>query len=339
MVASRISVAVALAVLAGAAFYFINGSNDDAVPEGLAMANGRVEATQVDISTKFPGTVEEVLVREGDIVEIGQPVANIDIAELDAQLARAKADIASAESLVAASEAEVVIAKSQLSLAEQELERTRTLLEKGGSSQGIFDIRVTERDVAVAAVTAAEATLVSRHRAVDAAQAVADEVSTRIEDAALVSPVFGRVLYRLAEPGEVLGTGGKVLTLVDHDDMYMEIFLPASVAHLVNVGSDARIKLDIWEFGIPAKVSYVSPEPQFTPKEVETPSEREKLVFRIKVRAEQDLVRHNIERVKSGLRGVAYVRLDGMEGPEWSSFLPDLPPEALPGGVVSSNGS
>lgn len=118
----------------------------------------------------------------------------------------------------------------------------------------------------------------------------------------------------------------------------MEVFLPAHQAHLVNVSSDARLKLDIWDFGIPAKVSFVSPESQFTPKQVETSSERDKLMFRIKVRASQELIMHNIERVKAGLRGVAYVHLDGFPEPDWSSFLNDMPPEAVPGNSATSNG-
>lgn len=176
----------------------------------------------------------------------------------------------------------------------------------------------------------AEANLLSARRNVDAARAVVEEITTRIDDAVLVSTVFGRVLYRLSEPGEVIGTGGKILTLVNYEDFYMEIFLPALQAHLVNVGSEARLKLDVWDFGIPATVSFVSPESQFTPKQVETSSERDKLVFRVKVRTRQELILHNIERVKAGLRGVAYVHLDGYPEPDWSSFLNDMPPEAVP---------
>lgn len=141
--------------------------------------------------------------------------------------------------------------------------------------------------------------------------------------------MLGRVLYRLAEPGEVLSAGGKVLTIVNLTDVYMEIYLPAADAHRVSIGSEARIKLDIVDFAVPAKVSFVSPELQFTPKQVETRSEREKLMFRVKVRVPSELIRKYIDRVKTGVRGVAYVRLNnpGAEPqPAWPEFLNKLPP-------------
>jgi HlyD family secretion protein len=319
--------------LAGAAYFLLDPGDDDGLPEGLVMGNGRVEAVQVDISTKLPGSVAEVLVAEGDLVEVGQAVARMDVVQLEAQLLRAEAEINSALAEVTAAEAQVLVARSELSLAEKRLGRTEELLARGNASFEAHDIDVTQRNVALAGVAGAEAALAARRKAVDAARAVAAEIASRIEDAELASPVFGRVLYRLAEPGEVLGTGGKIVTLIDYEDIFMEIFLPASQAHLVNIGAEARIKLDIWDFGIPAKVSFVSPESQFTPKQVETPSERDKLMFRIKIRADEALIRHNVERVKAGLRGVAYVHLDGFPAPDWSALLPDMPPEALPQAV------
>ncbi|NNF72705.1 MAG: HlyD family efflux transporter periplasmic adaptor subunit [Rhodobacteraceae bacterium] len=229
------------------------------------------------------------------------------------------------------------MARYRLELAKKKLSRTEELLDRGSVSRETYDIEVTERDVAQADVAGAEANFRSSLRGVDAAQAVVNEIATQIADAELTSPVFGRVLYRLSEPGEVVGSGGKVLTIVNYEDIYMEIFLPAHQAHLVNVGSDARLKLDIWDFGIPARVSFVSPESQFTPKQVETESERDKLMFRVKIRPDQELVTHNIERVKAGLRGVAYVHLDGFPDPDWTALLPAMPPEALPEVSASAN--
>ena len=121
---------------------------------------------------------------------------------------------------------------------------------------------------------------------------------------------MGRILYRLARPGEVLAAGGKVLTLVDLSEVYMEIFLPSEQAARLPIGAAARIVPDGADFAVPATVSFVSPEAQFTPKQVETRSEREKLMFRVKVMVPQELVIKHIEKVKTGVRGVAYVRLD-----------------------------
>jgi HlyD family secretion protein len=132
--------------------------------------------------------------------------------------------------------------------------------------------------------------------------------------------VAGRVLYRLAEPGEVLGPGGKALTIVDLSDVYMEIFLPAEQAAALKIGADARITLDYEpNASAAAKVSFVSPEAQFTPKQVETRSEREKLMFRVKIQVPPELVEHYIERIKTGVRGVGYVKVD--DKAMWPDFL------------------
>ena len=304
-----------------------------ALPADLAFGNGRIEAVQVDISTKIAGRVESILAKEGDLVQPDQTLAKIDTAQLRAQLLRAEADIASAESQVASAKASIAQAKAELILADQELSRARELVKKGHTSKETYDTRVSEVAVAKANLEAAEATLVSRQRNVDAARADATEIQTQIDDCVLNSPTIGRVLYRLSEPGEVLGSGGKVLTLVNLADVYMEVFLPSAQAYRVAIGSEARVKLDILDVAIPATVSFVSPESQFTPKQVETPSERDKLMFRVKVRVPQDLVMKHIERVKTGVRGVAYIRLTPLPGEKpspWPEFLQQLPADYAP---------
>ncbi len=326
----QIIVALSLLLMAVGGYVLWSNHNANGLPPGIAYGNGRIEAVQVDVASKLAGRVKDILVREGDLVEAGQTLARIDITELKAQRLRALADVASAESQVAAAQAQVTMAKAQLLLAEQELTRASQLVDQGFTSQETLDIRVMEHAVAKSSLVAAEATEISRQRSVDAAAAVVQEIDTLIEDGVLVSPVQGRVLYRLAEPGEMLPSGGKVLVLVNHEDIYMEVFLPATEANLVDIGSEARVRLDIAEFGIPATVSFVSPDSQFTPKQVETLSERDKLMFRVKVKIAPELVQHNIDRVKTGLRGVAYVALNNAPPPDWSAFLPDLPPEAWP---------
>ncbi len=337
-ISKQLAIAAAAAV-AGLGYVIFSGDGDNEIPDDIAYGNGRIEAVQVDISTKIAGRVKEISAQEGDLVQPGQVVAKIDTAQLRAQHLRAEADIASALSQVAAAKATVAQAKAQLKLAEQELDRAERLVKKGHTSREIYDTRISNRTVAKANLAAAEATLVSRHRSVDAARAVAAEIKTQIDDCILVSPTMGRVLYRLTEPGEVLGNGGKVLTLVNLADIYMEIFLPAAKAHLVSIGSEARIKLDVLDVAIPAKVSFISPKSQFTPKQVETPSERDKLMFRVKVRVPRTLVLKYIERVKTGVRGVAYVRLGGGEKSEWPAFLQKLPEGAAPDATsaVSAN--
>ena len=165
-----------------------------------------------------------------------------------------------------------------------------------------------------------KARLNTARKSIDAAKAEVTHIQSRINDMTLRSTVQGRVLYRLAEEGEVLGTGGKVLTLVNLGDVYMEIYLPAQDAVKVKIGAEARIVFDIApDLAARAKVSFVAPEAQFTPKQVETRSERDKLMFRVKLTVPPERVLQYIERVKTGIRGVGYVRLD--DSVEWPERL------------------
>lgn len=206
------------------------------------------------------------------------------------------------------------------------------LLKTKAASQSEYDRARTAADASEAAVGEAEARLRSTEQEVKVAEANIKTIQTRIDDATLVAPVRGRVLYRLAENGEVLGAGAKALTLVNLEDVYMEIFLPSQAAAQLKVGSEARLTADHTpDRCVAGVVSFVSPEAQFTPKQVETKSERDKLMFRVKIQVPEEMVKAYIERVKTGVRGMGYVKFD--EKAEWPKFLaspvglpPPLPP-------------
>jgi HlyD family secretion protein len=207
------------------------------------------------------------------------------------------------------------------------------MLAENATSKALFDVRQTEVQTkkqtlqsAQAQADAAQAQASAAHSRADAAQqqigvalAQAERTKSRIKDATLISPVTGRVLYRLVEPGEVLGPGGKALTLVDLSDVYMEIYLPSDLAAALKFGADARITVDFEPNAAAAgHVTFVSPQAQFTPKQVETKNEREKLMFRVKIQIPPDLVEHYIERIKTGVRGVGYVKVNpSAKWPEW----------------------
>jgi HlyD family secretion protein len=141
--------------------------------------------------------------------------------------------------------------------------------------------------------------------------ATVERIKADIADSDLKAPRDGRVQYRVAQPFEVVGAGGRVLNLVDLSDVYMTFFLPTDQAGRLTLGSEVRLVLDAApEYVIPARVSFVADVAQFTPKTVETAEEREKLMFRIKAHIPPDLLRRYIKQVKTGLPGMAYVRLD-----------------------------
>jgi HlyD family secretion protein len=162
--------------------------------------------------------------------------------------------------------------------------------------------------------------VVDAEAAVEAARATIESINADITDSILTSPRDGRVQYRVAQPGEVLSAGGRVLNLVDLEDVYMTFFLPTRQAGRIAIGSEARIVLDAApQYVIPARVSFVADVAQFTPKTVETQDEREKLMFRVKAQIPPELLRKYIQHVKTGLPGRAYVRVDPKA--EWPPSL------------------
>jgi HlyD family secretion protein len=302
--------AAAVVVLAFIGFR-IWKSNKEALPAGFASGNGRIEAKLVDLAAKEPLRVEKVLVDEGAAVRPGQVLVQLDTVTLRAQLAEANAGIAAAEQRMALSQANIVKQESEIKLAEVEATRSRKLAKTGAGSQRDLDVRNTKVETTKATLKEAQAALDTSKQQVEVARANAATIQTRIDDATLKSPVVGRVLYRLAEPGEVLGAGGKALTLVNLEDIYMEIFLPSEQAAAIKIGTEGRVTVDfVPDRAIGGYVSFVSPEAQFTPKQVETASERDKLMFRVKIQLPKELASQYIERIKTGIRGVGYVKIN-----------------------------
>jgi HlyD family secretion protein len=315
-----VSVAVALAAFIGFRYW---QKSKTALPEGIASGNGRLEAKLVDVAAKEPLRVKEILVDEGALVKPGQVLVRLDTATLESQLEEAKAGVEAAHEKLALAKASIVKQKSQIKLADIEVARSQNLVKQGAGSQRELDVRKTHVETTRASLAEAEASLQTAVQQVEVAKANAATMQTRIDDATLKSPVTGRVLYRLAEPGEVLAPGGKALTVVNLEDIYMEIFLPSEQAASVKVGAEGRITLDYdAERAVAANVSFVSPEAQFTPKQVETQSEREKLMFRVKIRVPKEMAGQYVEQIKTGVRGVGYVKIN--ESAVWPDRLQNL---------------
>jgi len=315
-----VSVAVALAAFIGFRYW---QKSKTALPEGIASGNGRLEAKLVDVAAKEPLRVKEILVDEGALVKPGQVLVRLDTATLESQLEEAKAGVEAAHEKLALAKASIVKQKSQIKLADIEVARAQNLVKQGAGSQRELDVRKTHVETTRASLAEAEASVQTAAQQVEVAKANAATMQTRIDDATLKSPVTGRVLYRLAEPGEVLAPGGKALTVVNLEDIYMEIFLPSEQAASVKVGAEGRITLDYdAERSVAANVSFVSPEAQFTPKQVETQSEREKLMFRVKIRVPKEMAGQYVEQIKTGVRGVGYVKIN--ESAVWPDRLQNL---------------
>jgi HlyD family secretion protein len=313
------------------------GLNDS--DSGLVSGNGRIEAVEIDVATRMAGRVKEIRVREGEFVTAGQVVALMDTDVLEAQRRQAEAQLQQANSAVAtansqlaqresdkaAAQAAVAQRQVELKAARSHLERSTALADKGFISPQAVDDERARVESAQAAVAAARAQVAATESAIAsarsqitgaqssaaAAQANIERIQADIDDTALKSPRDGRVQYIVARTGEVLTPGGRVLNLVDLSDVYMTFFLPTSAAGRVAIGTEVRIVRDAASRDvIPSSVSFVADVAQFTPKTVETASEREKLMFRIRAQIPPELLKKHILQVKTGLPGVAYVRSD-----------------------------
>jgi HlyD family secretion protein len=313
-------VAVAVAAFVGFRYW---KARQSALPEGIAYGNGRIEGKLVDVAAKEALRVKEVFVDEGSLVKPGQVLVQLDTVTLAGNLAEANASVAAAEERLALAQASIVKQKSEIALANVEAERSRRLVQDGAGSQRELDVRRTKVQTTKASHAEAVASLQTAKQQVEVAKANAATIQTRIDDATLKSPVTGRVLYRLAEPGEVLAPGGKALTVVNLEDIYMEIFLPAEQAARTKVGAEGRITVDYDPSrAVAGYVSFVSPEAQFTPKQVETRSEREKLMFRVKIQVPKGVADQYLESIKTGVRGLGYVKVD--QAAAWPPWLQNL---------------
>ncbi|MFG1376792.1 HlyD family secretion protein [Xanthobacter autotrophicus] len=315
-----IVLALLAVVGAGGAGAWYMASRSRALPPGFASGNGRIEATQVDVATKAAGRVLDVLAEEGDFVHQGQVVAHMDVAETAAALRTADAQASQARQSRDTATHVVEQRKGELDLAAKELERQETLVTKGFATEQKVDQYRTTKLTAQAALAAAQSSLAASESAIRAAEAEVERLTRMVADGTLTAPKSGRVIYRLAEPGEVLGAGGKVLTFIDLSDVYMTIFLPAADAGAVTLGAEARLLLEpMPDRAVPANVSFVSARAQFTPKQVETQRERDRMMFRVKLRVARPLVEKYLEQVKTGVTGVGYVRMDPKA--QWPSWL------------------
>ena len=340
-----VGIAVALAACGWYAWQkYKDGQDNDAFLSG----NGRIEATEVDVATKLAGRVDSILVGEGAFVKAGQMLATMQVQTLNAQLREAQAQRQQTLAAVASAQAQVVMrqsdktaqlarmrqAEAEFDAAKRRLARSETLTKEGAASvQTLDDDRARTRsaeaaiasvqaqaDSADAAVAAARMQVTSAQSQVQAIDATLERIQAEIDDSQLKAPRDGRVQFRLAQPSEVLGAGGKVLNLVDLSDVYMSFFLPETAAGRVALGSEVRIVLDAApQFVIPAQVSFVASTAQFTPKTVETASERQKLMFRVKARIAPELLQKHLEQVKTGLPGEAWIKLDPHS--EWPAKL------------------
>lgn len=275
---------------------------------GTVRLNGRLEAPLVDLAPKVAGRVVTVHVKEGDRVHAGDLLVVLDLGATALAVDRDRYGVASArarledlsvgsrQAEIAAAEAELADRQAAVDLARRELERQAFLLSKQAGAERDHDRARTdlERAVAMARISAERLQLSRegfRPGQTDQARAEMERAQAQLRQSEVVAreaeiraPADAVVLHRLVEPGQLLTAGQNGLTLAFSDRLYVRTFVPETVLGKVRPGQRATITVDAYpgrQFA--GTVTEISPDPEFTPKAVETSAERVNLVYAAKV--------------------------------------------------------
>jgi len=329
-------IAVAAAAAIGIAWWV--NTQRDRLPEGIHRGNGRVEVERIEVAAKYPGRIIELPVREGDLVKAGDVIARQDPTDLLAQRAAVEAARERAAQAMQRAGAETEVRKVQARIAQLELDHATRLKQDALVSGAEVERRTAQRDGERAGIQVATAAIGEATAARAEAEAQIKRLNVALDDMVLRAPVAGRIEYRVVEPGSVIPSGGRVATLLNTAEVHMTLFLPTDIAGGLKLGDEARIVLDAApQFVIPAVVSFVAAEAQFTPKYVETATEREKLVFRVKLKVAPELASRYAPHVKAGLTGYGYVRADATQA--WPASLEVKLPQAAPASANAASGA
>ena len=283
----------------------------ETLPDGIVKTNGRLEATEVDVSAKYPGRLAQVTVEEGDEVTAGQVVGRITSPEYEAQLRGAQAQVLKAKQALAEAKAAVAQRQSDVTFTKTDYARAQQLVGKGYISQQEADRRRNRFEQSDATYRQSLAAREQAEFAVKTAEAEVERLQAVLVDLTLIAPRSGRVQYLIARSGEVVAPGARVMTILDLKDVYLTVFLPAAQAGKLGLGEEARIILDpVPQYVVPATISFVASDAQFTPKSVETQEEREKLMFRVKLQLDPKILEQYYRKMKTGVRGIGFVRTD-----------------------------
>ncbi len=273
--------------------------------------NGRLEATEIYIATKIAGRVEKVFVKEGDIVHVGDKLVQMQTSTLEAEKAETLANLTVLQGNLEMAKATLMEKESVYAYAQKESERQVGLRLKDAQSQKVAEQAYTDMKKAEAEVAIAKANITVAEGQIAAEKAKLQRIENDIKDSTLVATKEGRIQYLLAHEGEVLPAGGRAMNLVNLTDVYMTFFLPTNIASQVQIGAEVMLVFDVApDDPVAAKVTFIDPVAQFTPKSVETKIEREKLMFRVKAHIDPALLKQYIADVKTGMPGVAYVKVD-----------------------------
>ena len=306
-----------IAGLGFAGYRYISSSKSEGVHyDGIASVNGRMEMKRVDVGSLYAGRIERIPVEEGDKVAAGDILVELSSAQTEAQVSTARAQKKRSQEAVSKQLARIRQQETDMKLAALELREA----EKLRSDRLISDTELQRRQIALDVkkenINVLKKELAEIEAEVKRADASLNEAVSRHNDMTVRAPIAGFVEYRLTEPGNVIGAGGKVVSLLDPSDVTLDVFLPTARVAGVRVGDEARITLDGLDAVFPARVDYVAREAQYTPKFVETSEERSKLLFRVSLRIDKELTEKYPLLFRGGMPAEGYVNYGGVSWPE-----------------------
>ena len=354
---------LALTVSAGVYFAFHYLFHRHSLPEGLILANGRIEGDHIAVSSKFSGRIQSMFVQEGDTVKSGQTLIVLDDIQAQTRAAQAREAVATLQARVEALGMEIDVMRREVPLAIETAEaqvaqgmavsakaqateqqahrdalRLRRLVSQGAAprqkeelTQLALTVAREDLSASLNSVTGARKQLAQARlgwdrikvkqdelKAVEAqlgqSRAALAEAESVLSDFTIIAPAGGVVLTRIAEVGEMVTPGAPLLDLVDLDDLYLKVYVPEVLIGKVRVGLPARIRTDCFPGrDIPATVRMISSRAEFTPKEVQTPDERTKLVYAVKLYLDEN-ADHSLT---PGMPADAVIRWK--EGVEWAA--------------------
>ncbi len=275
---------------------------------GELRISGTIEATTVELSFKVGGRLAKRLLDEGMQVTAGQTVAVLEDDELKQEkIARSAEEQAVRAGLadlqagsrreeIAQGKAALLRMRADADKLASDAQRAETLFKREVIPRQELDAARAGRDASAAAVREAEQRLkllkagprpdaVRQAKARLAASAAGRALSeTRLSQAVLTAPLTGLVLAKHAEPGEMLAPGAPVLTIARMDEVWLRGYIPEDELGRVAVGQRAQVSMDSWPGRVfEGRISFISSEAEFTPKNVQTEKERVKLVYRVKI--------------------------------------------------------
>jgi HlyD family secretion protein len=273
----------------------------DKLPADFA-GSGTLEATEVTVGSLVSGTILQLTKEEGEPVKTGELLATIDVEKLVLQKAQLEASRSEIEASRIAADAAIEQAADNYDNVQTRFKRIKELHSKGSATQQQYDDISTQQNVARSQLTAAKAQiplLDAKQSQVEATMAVLER---QIKDGTIVSPIDGQVVEKYVEPGEIAIQGGALYKLADLVNLWIKIYVAETDMDKFNLGQDVLVRVDASPEPFAGKVSWVSPEAEFTPKNVQTKKARAELVYAVKV-----LLKNKNDVLKIGMPAEVYL--------------------------------